>query len=577
MRQTDRMRCAAGTLAFSALFLLAGCGGGQPAPTPTPPKPPDLAAQSELFRKGVEKVADGIYVAIGFGLANSILIEGDDGVIVVDTLEGRPQAEAVKAAFDGITSKPVKAVILTHNHADHVFGGAVFTGGDPNVPVIAHESTASHIDRIINVVRDDIYVRSMRMFGQLLPPVDEANSGIGMRLDYRPENIALARPTQTFSDTLDITIAGVRFHLVHAPGETPDQIVVWLPDKKVLLPADNVYQAFPNLYTIRGTSYRDVMEWVDSIDRMRDFDAEFLVPSHTRPVAGKEAVADVLTAYRDAIQYVHDQTVRGLNQGKTPDELVATVKLPANLANHPWLGQYYGTVAWSVRGIYDGYLGWFNGDATTLNPSEPTERARKLADALALGKPISEQAKSALAAKDYQWAAELAREWTRVEPDSVEARDTLADCFRALGAAQSNANARNYYLTQALEWRGDLEVEPNDPSSVPDSFIDELPIDGFMRGLAVRLNPEAAKDANTLVQFSFTDIATDYTVHVRNCVAEVRKRTVANPAMKITTTAKTWKRIASKKTNPAGAYASGEIQVDGGVANVIAFLRYFER
>lgn len=555
-----------------------GCGGtSQTEPLPPAPKPPNLAAQSELFRKGVEKVTDGIYVAIGYGLANSILIEGDDGVIVVDTLEGRPQAEEVKTAFEKITTKPIKAVILTHNHADHVFGGEVFTGGDPDIPVVAHDSTASHIDRIINVVRDGIYVRSMRMFGQKLPPEHDANSGIGMRLDYHPENIALARPTQTFSDTLDINFAGVRLHLVHVPGETPDQIAVWLPDKNVLLPADNVYQAFPNLYTIRGTAYRDVMEWVESIDTMRDLGAEYLVPSHTRPVIGKEAVEDVLTAYRDAIQYVHDQTIRGLNLGKTPDELAATVKLPPQLANHPWLGEYYGAVAWSVRGIYDGYLGWFDGDATTLNPLQPVERARKLAAALESGRPLADQAKQALVNEDFQWAAELAREWVRVEPDSADAHNTLADCFEALGAAQSNANARNYYLTQALEWRGVLKLEPNDPSAVPDSFIDEQPIDGFMQGLAVRLNPEAAKDADTLVQFTFTDIAIDYTVHVRNCVAEVRKRSVANPGLKIMTTAKTWKRVASRKTNPAAAYASGEIQVDGGVTNVIAFLRYFER
>ena len=567
---------SASVCAVLMLAAFAGCGS-KPAPSLPPPKPLDLAKQSELFRKGVEKVTDGIYVAIGYGLANSILIEGDDGVIIVDTLEGRSQAEQVKAAFAEVTSKPVKAVVLTHNHADHVFGGEVFTGGDPAIPVFAHDTTSAHIDRIINVVRDGIYVRSMRMFGQMLPPEDEANSGIGMRLDYRPDNIALARPTKTFSDTLDVTIAGVRLHLVHAPGETPDQIFVWLPDRKVLLPGDNIYQAFPNLYTIRGTANRDVMDWVNSLDAMRDLGAEFLVPSHTRPLADKEQIEETLTAYRDAIQYVHDQTVRGLNMGKTPDELAASIALPPVLANHPWLGEYYGTVAWSVRGIYDGYLGWFDGDASTLNPLPPDERARRLADALAKSQPLPEQSKKALADKDYQWAAELARDWVRVEPDSKEARDTLAASFEALGAQQSNANARNYYLSQAMEWRGDLKIEPTNPALVPDTFLEDLPVDAFMNAMAVRLNPEKAKDADALVQFSFTDISEDYTVHVRNCVAEVRKRAVANPGMKITTTAKAWKWIASKKTNAAVAYASGDIQVDGGVSGVVTFLGYFER
>lgn len=541
-----------------------------------PPAPIKLSEQAKLFRKGVEKVTEGVYVAIGYGLANSILVEGDDGVIIVDTLEGRSQAQEARAAFETITKKPVKAVVLTHNHADHVFGGAVFTGGDANVPVYAHDSTTMYIDRIVNVVRDGLYVRSMRMFGQMLPP-DASNSGIGMRLDYRPENIALARPTHTFADTLDATIAGVRLHLAHAPGETPDQIVVWLPDKKVLLPADNIYQAFPNLYTIRGTAYRDVMEWVDSLDMMRDLGAEFMVPSHTRPLADKATIEDTLTAYRDAIQYVHDQTLRGLNLGKTPDELAHSIALPPNLAGHPWLGEFYGTVAWSVRGIYDGYFGWFNGDAATLNPLAPKERARRLADAFQAGKPLQEQARQALAQKDYQWCAELSREWTRLEPESKEARETLAACFEALGAAQENANARNYYLTQAMEWRGMLTIDPPDSSRVPDEFLDGLPVDAFLHAMAVRLNPEKAKDVDMLVQFSFTDVSENYTVHVRNAVAEIRKRTISKPELKISTTAKEWKRIAGKKTNPAVAYASGGLQIEGGLAKVVSFLGYFDR
>jgi alkyl sulfatase BDS1-like metallo-beta-lactamase superfamily hydrolase len=417
----------------------------------------------------------------------------------------------------------------------------------------------------------------MRMFGQALPDDAIANCGIGPRLDYHAENMALARPTNTFSDTLEVSIAGVRIVLAHAPGETPDQIMVWLPDKKALLPADNIYRAFPNLYTIRGTAYRDVMEWVDSLDQMRDLEAEFLVPCHTRPLSGKEAIAETLTAYRDAIQFVHDQTVRGLNLGWTPDEIVERVRLPAHLKNHPWLQEYYGTVAWSVRGVFDGYLGWFDGDAVNLYPLAPAERARRFAEAIKGGRPLVEQAKQALEQGDFQWGAELARMWTRIEPESADARDTLAACFEGLAAREHNANARNYYLTQAAEWRGGLRITPPDTSAPPDEFIDSLPIDAFMRGMPTRLNPERARDVNEVVAFHFTDTATYYTVHVRNGVAEVRNRAAIDPAMQITTTTKTWKRIATNKTNPAIAFATGDIQVDGGIVRVANFLSLFER
>ena len=88
-------------------------------------------------------------------------------------------------------------------------------------------------------------------------------------------------------ERLETTIAGIKLELVHAPGETEDQLFVWLPEKKVVLSGDNIYQTFPNLYTIRGTYYRDVQKWAASLDKIRALDAEFLVPSHTRPLSGR--------------------------------------------------------------------------------------------------------------------------------------------------------------------------------------------------------------------------------------------------------------------------------------------------
>ncbi len=248
------------------------------------------------------------------------------------------------------------------------------------VDVYAHATTSYYIDRVVNVIRPAISLRSARMFGNLLPRGEDGvvNAGIGPFLDLR--TVSLIRPNLTFDDRLEVELAGIRLELVHAPGETDDQIFVWLPEKKVLLPGDNIYKAFPNLYTIRGTPYRDVLDWVRSLDRMRALEPEHVVPSHTRPFSGRDNVRQILTAYRDAIQFVHDQTIRGINRGLTPDELVATVRLPPHLAEHPYLAEHYGTVEWSVRSVFSGYLGWFDGDAATLSPASPAERARGLAE-----------------------------------------------------------------------------------------------------------------------------------------------------------------------------------------------------
>ena len=165
-------------------------------------------------------------------------------------------------------------------------------------------------------------------------------------------------PTKTFSgDRLALTIAGVRLELLHTPGETNDGISVWLPDTRVLLTGDLFLKAFPNLYAIRGAAPRPVMAWVGSLTGLIALGAGHVVPGHTRPILGATSARDALTAYRDGIKSVFDQTLEGMRKGERPDELVANVKLPPHLAGSPYLQEYYGTVEWSVRAIYSDHLG----------------------------------------------------------------------------------------------------------------------------------------------------------------------------------------------------------------------------
>ena len=179
---------------------------------------------------------------------------------------------------------------------------------------------------------------------------------------------------------LFVVRAGLNVTFLHVPGETPDQVAVWLPDRQVLLPADNIYRAFPNLYAIRGTAARDTVVWADSLRALRHLNAEHLVPSHTRPVSGRQAVRDLLLVYESAIRFVHDQTVRRMNEQRYPDDIARLVRLPATLAGHAHLQEFYGRVDWSAKGVYDGYNGWFSGDPVELLPLSPTERARKMVD-----------------------------------------------------------------------------------------------------------------------------------------------------------------------------------------------------
>lgn len=545
---------------------------------------PALAARTAAFERRVLEVTDGVHVAIGFGLANSILIEGTDGSIVVDAMGSVESAREVKAAFDRITTKPIRAIIYTHNHADHVFGGKGFVE-DPEtagVEILSHETTEYYIDRVVGILRPILSQRSARMFGTSLERGDDGlvNCGIGPALEIHPgATLGLLRPTRTFADRLELTIAGVELHLVHAPGETNDQLFVWLPERRVLLPGDNVYRAFPNLYTIRGTLYRDVLEWTHSIDAMRALRPAHLVPSHTSPVSGEAEIDGILLAYRDAIQFVHDQTIRGINLGRTPDELALEVKLPPHLANHPYLQELYGTVEWSVRSIFTGYLGWFDGNAATLSPVPPVERARSTIGLMGGINRVIEAAGEALAEGRAAWAAELVQHVLVIAPGHPDARYVQIEAFRALGHASLSPNGRNYYLTQALELERGAPIE-TDP--IDESVLDVLrgvPIENFMRAMPVNLDAQKAAETDTLAVFDFTGTTSGadstWTLHVRRGVAVLSRGDAEDPTLHVRVDSGVWKQLATGLRNPASAYASGEIEVQGGLIALVRFLSLF--
>jgi alkyl sulfatase BDS1-like metallo-beta-lactamase superfamily hydrolase len=559
---------------ITGLIVVAACSQSQPTERLEVDSNPDLSAHSAEFKQEVIEVTDGVYVAIGFGLANAVLLVGDDGVVIVDTMESAEAALPVKEAFNKISSKPVKGIIYTHFHSDHTGGAAVMAGND-NPEVYSHESTQYYLNRIANITRETTYRRAMRQFGSLLPEGGVVNCGIGPEFRYNENStLALLLPTQTFSmDPLELEIAGMKLVLVHAPGETPDQIFIWLPQKKVLLPADNFYKSFPNLYAIRGTAYRDVTQWVKSLDKMRELKAEYLIPHHTRPLTGADTIHETLTNYRDAIQFVHDQTIRLMNQGLTPLEIVGQVKLPPHLARQPYLHEYYGTVAWSVRAIFDGYLGWFGGNATDLFPLSPDEKAKRLVDLAGSEEKLMEHAEQALADKDYQWALELSDQLLRIKPTSEEIRNLKAVALRSLGGKQIASTARNYYLTQALEVENKLHIGM---MKIKDKeILHRITLEGIFDGMAVNLNPDKSADVDIIAGFRFPDAGEAYTVHVRRGVAEIQPKFPDNPDISLTVDSMVWKEVVTGFRNPAVALVK-DVDKEGGIVEIIKLLSLFK-
>ena len=262
------------------------------------------------FQKEIIKIEDNIYVAIGYALANVIMIVGDSENVIVDTTGSEEAAQIVKKELNKISTNPVNNIIYTHNHPDHIGGATIFASSlDANI--YGQENILYNIDNISTIIRPIIYERSARQFGIPLDKEDIVHQGIGGFLEINADTTSgLLRPNVTFDKSLNLNINNIQIELGHVPGETDDHLYVYLPKKEAVMVGDNFYRSFANLYAIRGTKYRNPMEWVYSLDKIRSLNAKYLIPSHSRPVVGKENVYNALKDYSAAIQIVLEQNVR---------------------------------------------------------------------------------------------------------------------------------------------------------------------------------------------------------------------------------------------------------------------------
>ena len=402
-------------------------------------------AESE-FSKQVLKVSDSVYHVMGYGHSNSIVIIADESVILIDALNSLDTGRKLKEVVAELTDKPVKTIIFTHSHPDHRGGSGVFR--DTVEEVIAFAPVNKPL-KFSNTIMNGLGVRTVRQFGFSLSDEELITQGIGIREDGNGSEV-LPVTTLYDEDEVELTIDGRALKLVRAPGETDDQIFVWLQDEKALCCADNYYACWPNLYAIRGSSYRDVAAWVNSLGTMLTYDAEYLLPGHTRPIVGAENVREVLGNYRAAIETVLVQTLDCLNKGFSLDETVTAVKLPEDLAALPYLGEHYGSIDWSVRAIYQGYVGWFDGQVANIHPLSLSERAAELVPALGGVLKVTELIETAQAEGKWQWALELCEMALCVEDDK-RVRELKIKSLYELAKLETSANGRHYYLVTAHE------------------------------------------------------------------------------------------------------------------------------
>lgn len=419
----------------------------------------ELKAHPDYFKKEIVQLADNVYQAFGFAASNVYMIVGEGGITIVDTTETTTAAENVLAEFRKITDLPVETIILTHAHRDHVSGASVFTeGGNPEILASARSSEDSLIEETAHPrpVKAQM-ARTKRQFGIGLSYPDEI-IGIGVGPGDRPlkgMGAGILPPTRKIGeDGEKVTLSGIDLELVMAPGETPDHMVVWYPEKKVLISGDNFYRSFPNLYAIRGTEYRDFDTWANTMDLLMAFNPEVLGPGHTKAIFGADQIKECLSDYRDAIRHVIDETRNGMDAGKTMDELAHSVKLPPHLAEKPHLREYYGRVEFAVRAYFVGTMGWFDGNPTSLSMLAPAEEAQKFVKLAGGADAVIAEIADARSSGDFQWALQLVDRLIHIGHDQNNSRKLKAEVLREHAVSQINCPTRHYYIQSAKELEG---------------------------------------------------------------------------------------------------------------------------
>ena len=548
---------------------------------------PSLWRQAQLnaSHHGLYKVVEGIYQIRSFDIANMTLIKGDTGWVIIDPLTSTESSRAgLELANRELGEREVKAVIITHSHADHFAGvlGVVtheeVAGG--KVAIIAPEA---FVDEALseNVLAGNVMGRrATYMYGNLLKASETGFITTGLGAAVSMGSTGFIVPSDFIKETGETrTLDGVEIEFQMTPGsEAPAEMVFYFPQFKALCMSEITSHHLHNVYTPRGAQVRDAYAWSaqinESIELFGDrLEVEFA--SHHWPIWGREDVIDYMKKQRDTYKYIHDQTLRLANLGYNKEEIAEQVHLPKSLDKEFYNRDYYGTVHHNARAVYVKYLGFFNGNPATLYKLPAVPAAEKYLEFMGGADAVVEKARAYFDKGEYRWVAEVLNHVVMAQPEHIDGRALLADTLEQLGYQSESGPWRNFYLCGVLELRNGLPKGTNFGATA--SMAASIPMKNLFDTMAVRLNGPRAEDVSISINLTFSDIE-PWHLCIENAVLNVTEnRQVADANATLSCDSIDYKRLMMGLVDGPTLMQEGKLQIAGDAGVLLQLAGLFDQ
>ena len=537
---------------------------------------PQALAQLPKLQRKLYHLPGVAWCLVGNGLSNQTFIEAPQGLIVVDTGECVEEMRSALREVRQHTAKPICAVIYSHFH--YVNGTQAILEDKPTQPlhIYAHPGIDDNLQRSAGLAQPRYSRGLVHQFGVRLPEQGEdALLHCGLGLSYRNKAHAPFTPgympaTTHLQDGATLNIGGLEVQFFYAPSDSDDSITLWI-DSLGLCVNNLLWPALFNLYAIRGEQWRDPRLLLAGMDQIATLAPSHLIATHGPPVS--DDVENYIQIYRDSIQFLWDQTVRGANAGLSLAELTHHVRLPTIFDKHPHTQQLYGVAEHHIRQIYNGLFGWFDEDASQLLPLAPADRSRRMIRGFGGRAKVRKQLHEALGKRDYRWALELGGWLLAVKPTQAD-REDVAEGLRGVARQTTSANLRNWCLTRALEVTGHINLDRFRQHRLDTSSLLQQSPEQTLAILGVLLNPVKAGSLNMRIGFQFIGTRR-LTLHIRNQIAVLTENNSASDAS-LMLSQETWAGLLAGEIYLTDAIEEGTVSIEGEAEEIVAALACFD-